>query len=32
MVLGWKLLIGFLFVTVTGFALFGFIFSLQQLQ
>lgn len=31
-VLGWKLLIGFLFVTIIGFALFGFIFSLQQLQ
>ncbi len=29
--LGWKLLIGFLFVAIVGFALFGFVFSLQQL-
>lgn len=30
-VFGWKLLLALLTVTVVGFALFGFIFSLQQL-
>lgn len=30
--LGWKLLRGFLFITIVGLALFSFVFSLMQLK